>query len=108
MQFDGDDAKAIAKKLGATLEKGRKHDIAVIKYSGKVITQFGIRRGSGNLGHDYIPGQIHVTNRQAKLLRQCPMSFEDWIAVLKEKHIITEVELPAASFKAVSEKPKSV
>jgi len=89
MLFDQRDAKAIAKKLNATIIDGKRHDIAVINYGGKMIGQFGIRRGSGSLGHDYIPGQIHVTNQQARLLVQCPMSFDDWVAVLKKKQFIT-------------------
>jgi phenylacetate-coenzyme A ligase PaaK-like adenylate-forming protein len=92
MLFDKRDAQAMAKKLKATLidKKGKKHDIAVVKYGGKVVGQFGIRRGSGSLGHDYIPGQIHVTTKQARDLVQCPMSFDDWIALMKEKQLIAD------------------
>lgn len=83
-------AEAIARKLKAVMMPGRKHDIAAIKYNGKTIAQFGIRRGSRDQGHDYIPGQIHVTRQQAALLAQCPMSFKAWITVMKQKgHIET-------------------
>ena len=86
--LDQRDAKAIAKKLKASTEQGRRHELASVRYGGKIIATFGIRRGSGAIGHDYIPGQIHVTNKEAKLLVQCPMSFDDWIALMKRKQII--------------------
>jgi hypothetical protein len=86
-----DHAEAIARKLKAVMISGRKHDIAAIRYNGQSVAQFGIRRGSRrDQGHDYIPSQIHVTRQQAVLLAQCRMSFERWVAVMKEKgHIKT-------------------
>ena len=104
MTFDQRDARAIAKKLNATFEKGAKHDIAVIRYDGKIVGQFGIRRGSGSLGHNHIPGQIHVNSQQARLLVQCPMSFEDWVVVMKEKNQIedTTAAVPVSSVRASS------
>jgi hypothetical protein len=86
-----DHAEAIARKLRAVMISGRKHDLAAVKYNGQTIAQFGIRRGSRrDQCHDYIPGQIHVTRQQATLLAQCPMSFEEWITVMRQKgHIRT-------------------
>jgi len=84
-----DDAEAIARKLQAEVRSGRKHDIATIKHNGLTIAHFGIRRGSRrDLGHDYIPGQIHVSLQQAARLAQCPMSLEDWIDVMRQKGYI--------------------
>jgi hypothetical protein len=84
-----DHAEAIARKLNAVMIPGRKHELAAVKFDGKTIVQFGIRRGSRrNQGHDYIPGQIHVTRQQAMLLAQCPMSFEEWIIVMRQKGYI--------------------
>jgi hypothetical protein len=85
-----DHAEAIARKLKAVMIAGRRHDLAVVKHNGQTIAQFGIRRGSRrDQGHDYIPGQIHVTRRQALLLAQCPMSLEEWIDIMRQKgHIV--------------------
>ena len=81
-----DHAEAIARKLKAVKIAGRRHDIAAIKYNGKTVATFGIRRGSRrDQGHDYIPSQIPVTRQQAVLLADCPMSFEQWVAVMKQK-----------------------
>ncbi len=85
-----DDAEAIAKKLGASLQDGSKHQLAIIEHDGKRIAQFGIRRGSRrDQGHDHIPGCIHVRPRDALRLAQCPMSLEDWIKQMKDKGLIT-------------------
>lgn len=84
-----DDAEAISRKLRAEIRAGRKHDLAVIKYDNKTVAQFGIRRGSRrDQGHDHVSGQIHVTRAQAILLARCPMSFEDWVKLMKEKQLI--------------------
>ena len=53
--FTQTDARAIAQKLGAEIVPGRKHDLAIFRYEGQWIGQFGIRRASKEVGHDYIP-----------------------------------------------------
>lgn len=80
-------ALEIVKKLKAKVVKRAKpHDIAIIEHNGKIVAQFGIRRGSKkNLGHDHVPGQIFLRPRQARELGQCPLSREDWIKIIKEK-----------------------
>ena len=88
MQLNQDDAEAIAKKLKASFAPGRKHELAQIYYAGKLIASFGIRRASKDIGHDYIPNQIHVSMHQAKSLAKCTMSYDDWVARLKEKALI--------------------
>ncbi len=69
-----DHAKSIAKKLGATIDTGKKaHDIACVYHKGVLIASFGIRRGSDrNLGHGHIPKDLHLSPRQPFA---CPMSF---------------------------------
>ncbi len=80
----------IAKKLGAEMAEKGPHDIALIKYEGKLIARFGIRRGSRkDAGHDHIPGDIHTSPRYALLLGQCPRKQEEWVAEMKEKGFIS-------------------
>ena len=84
-------ALEIAKKLKATIleRKKKPHDIAQVYHKGQLVASFGIRRGSRkNLGHDFIPAQIHVGPHHARLLGQCPMSREEWINQLAEKGLI--------------------
>jgi hypothetical protein len=84
-----DHAARIAAKLHATIRQGGNHDIAVIEYEGKRIAQFGIRRGSRrDAGHDHIPASIYVGTRSALDLARCPMSYEQWIEVLRGKGLI--------------------
>lgn len=90
MLLDRHGAQAIAKKLKAAMEPGRKHELAVITFGGKHICQFGIRRGSKGLPHPHIPSQLFVSSRQAQDLVRCPMSFNDWIALMKQKGKISE------------------
>ena len=81
-------ALKIAKKLKADIDerKNRPHDLARIYYGEKLVTSFGIRRGSKkNLGHDHIPSQIYASPRNTRLLADCPLSREDWVKSLKEK-----------------------
>jgi hypothetical protein len=84
-----DHAAKIAAKLHATFRQGGNHDIAIIEYEGQRIAQFGIRRGSRrDAGHDHIPASIYVSVRSALDLARCPMSYEQWIDVLREKGLI--------------------
>jgi hypothetical protein len=87
MQFDTSDAKAIAKKLNATIVQKSKHDIAQFWHEGKLIGWFGIRRGA-NGGHDFIPKQLNLSPHQCREFKICHMSLEEVVQVLKEKHII--------------------
>ena len=66
------DAESVARKLGADFkEKSRRHKIAIIRVKGKEVGRFGIRRGSGDLAHDYIPQQIHVSRAEAEDIAGC-------------------------------------
>lgn len=85
-----DDANKIAVKLKARRHPGAKHEIAVIEYDGKMISQFGIRRGSRtDQGHDFIPARIHLGMRDTQSLAECTFSYEDWIQRMKDKGVIS-------------------
>jgi hypothetical protein len=82
-------AEKIVKKLNGSIRKGSDHDVVQVFEDGKLVASFGLRRGSSkDSGHDYIPGQIHVTKKQALDLGNCPMSRVQWVEVLKEKNKI--------------------
>jgi hypothetical protein len=64
-----------------------------VEHEGQVIASISIRRGSEkDKGHDYIPHDLRVSPRQAKLLAQCPWKHEDYIQALREKGLLAEVE----------------
>ena len=83
-------ALQIVKKLKAEIVKQTKaHDIAVVYHEGKMVTQFGVRRGSRkDLGHDHISERIFLSPRQARELGQCPLSRKDWIRIITEKGMV--------------------
>lgn len=84
-----DDAEKIAAKLKGKKHPGSRHEIVRLVYKGKLIGQFGIRRGSRkDQGHDFIPGGIHLSMRDTLSLAQCTFSYEDWIQRMKDKGVI--------------------
>ena len=85
------DAETIARKLHATFKtKGRRHRIAIIRLNGREVGRFGIRRGSGDLGHDYIPRQIHVSNQQAQQLADCTLYLASYEQILRNNGFYPE------------------
>ena len=85
-------AERIAAKLLAVShpKKNRPHDLYCVYHEGLLIAHFGVRRSSKkDQGHDHVPGQIRVSPNQARLLGQCPMSREEWIAEMKKKGVIS-------------------
>lgn len=87
--FTQKDAEAIAKKLNAERKQGRKHDIVVIRVSGKYIGQFGICRGSKDQCHDHISRQMFLTAKQCREFRECSLSLEAYIEILRSKGLLS-------------------
>jgi hypothetical protein len=83
-------AEKIAKKLDAKIDKrsNRAHDIALIYYEGRLIADFGIRRGSRDLGHDHVPGNIFLRPHQARLLGQCTINKDGWLEIVRQKGLL--------------------
>lgn len=92
MKFTRQDGDDIAKKLSASIEKGRRHEIVVVSYKGMRICQFGLRRGSRELGHDYIPKQLHISKKECRDLADCPMSADQYFERLREKGILADAD----------------
>lgn len=82
-----DDAREIAKKLKAEIERRRRHDLAVFRHGGKRIAHFGISRSSKEQSHDYIPNQLHITQKQCREFRECPLTLEGYIEILASKEL---------------------
>jgi len=90
-------ALRIVKKLNAKMHPrpDRPHDLACVYEGGKLIAQFGIRRGSNKeQGHDHIPDQLFVRPREAKLLGQCPLSRKEWVSILAKKGMVEQDAKP--------------
>jgi hypothetical protein len=85
-QITSELAKKIADKLKAEKQPSGSsaHDLYVVSEDGEALCFFSIRRGSRkNLGHDHIPGEIHVGPSKAKRLGQCPMSRDEWLEEMR-------------------------
>jgi hypothetical protein len=86
-------ALKIVKKLKATLSESRSsaHEVYEVWHREVLIAFVSVRRGSDKeQGHDYVPGDIHVSTRQAKDLAKCPMSYEDYLRLMREKGILPD------------------
>lgn len=78
------DGETIARKLGADFKtKSRRHQIAIVKLNGKEVGRFGIRRGSGELNHNYIARQLRMSMRDAEEIAGCSKNLPDYVVILK-------------------------
>ena len=86
-----DHARTIAEKLGAEIQRGRAHDLAVIKVNGLWVASFGIRHGSRrDQSHDHIPKSINFPPNKCLRLAQCTLNRPDWIKAMKERGLIKD------------------
>ena len=84
-------AQKIVKKLQAKRAntKNAAHDEYSVEEGGQFIAIISIRRGSNkDLGHDFIPEELHISTGQAKRLAQCPWKRTDYIRHLREQGIL--------------------
>ncbi len=79
----------IAKKLEAELREEKAHTYADIFHKDRLVTSFGIRRGSEkDKGHDYVQRNLWISGHQAKLLAACPLTRDDWLKILEKKGLL--------------------
>ena len=78
------EAVEIAKKLGAKIEEKTNHGLALVWFNGRVVTTFGIRRGTQS-GHGHIPKQLFISERDALLLANCDISKEEYFEMIADK-----------------------
>jgi len=79
------DGWAIKEKLGAEVVAKRKHDFVNFRYGGKIVVSFGICRGSKELPHRHIHLQMFLTSKECRLFRECTITVEKYIEILKAK-----------------------
>jgi len=82
------DAEAIAKKLLCTYDEAKAHKYAEVFEAGRLIARFGIRRTSKEKPHGHIPRDLHITQKQCWDLRRCPLSREEYVNLLRQKHLL--------------------
>ena len=87
-------AEKIIKKLKAEVVTARKaHHLAEFYYKGTLVASFGVRRASSkDTGHGFIPEALHLSHHQTLELANCPLSYEQYVEILKTKGLIVEDE----------------
>ena len=87
-------AVKILDKLNARkVRAGKAHDDYVFEYKGQIIVQTSLRRGSEkDLGHDHMPGDLHMGPNKTKRFGQCDVSLKQYIAILKKQGLIEAEE----------------
>ena len=78
------EAERIAKKLGALMETGAKHNWAKVYWRGTLVSKFGIRHGNQS-GHGHIPKGLYISETETLALATCTMSQDQYFARLREK-----------------------
>lgn len=84
------DVLKIAKKIGATLEEGGSHKLAIFRHEGKLILTFGIRHGSKS-GHGHLVGEhgpLKLNAAKVSALAECTLSRDQYIEILQDRGII--------------------
>ena len=79
------EAQQIASKLEAEIKEGRGHARALIRWQGRIVASYGIRRGSRETSHDYVPKQIFLTFRETLDLARCPLTKEGYFEILRQR-----------------------
>ena len=83
-----DDARKIARKLMAEIKPGRRHDLAVLRYKGVRVGQFGISRSSKEQSHDYISRQLYITAKHCREFLDCSLTLEGYFQILATKQLL--------------------
>ncbi len=83
--------KIIAKLKAVKVKSGKAHDDYSVEHNGVVVAITSLRRGSEkDLGHDHMPKDLHIGPAKAKLLGQCPLSRNGYLALLREQGLVAD------------------
>lgn len=73
---------------GAEIQSRRKHDMAIVRYDGRIVARYGIRRARQEMGHDHIPRQLHVSRQRALALARCSLDRDGYFTILSEQGLL--------------------
>ena len=83
--FTKNDARRIAKKLGADIREGGKHTVVVVRKNKMKIARFGIPRGTREHDLIYLPNQLGITNSETRKLADCCISKEKYFSIRQSR-----------------------
>jgi len=90
MQLKVEEVKRVYRKLGIDTEQSH-HKMAYFKYNGKTVIKTRLSHGSGDAkATNQIRQDFKLNEEKFRDLINCPLSKEDYIAILREKKIISE------------------
>ena len=78
------EALKIARKLGAETKVNTNHDLILVRFEGKLVATFCIRRGTHS-GHGHIPSQLFVPESIAMRLAACTLSKDEYFEMIADK-----------------------
>jgi hypothetical protein len=78
-------AEIIARKLGCVFREGKAHKYAELFEGGKLITRFGIRRGSKEIPHYHLPRELHLKQNECTRLYDCALTKDSYLELLRQK-----------------------
>ena len=84
----------ITTKLGAEREEGAKHTKVKVRFEGRIVAKYNIRRGS-HTDHSFVPSQLHLSKTDAERLAACTMTANEYFGVLREAGRLDPVAAPA-------------
>jgi hypothetical protein len=84
-QINQEDSLAIKDKLKAEVVPKKDHDFVRFSHEGKLIFWFGVRRGSRALPHPHVSRQMFLSQKECRLFRECTISVEEYIQILRSK-----------------------
>ena len=85
MKFTQEHARKIVKKLKGKIEPHKRHDQAVIRHDGHIVAQYGIRRASKEVPHDYLPEQLGISPHQTSRLASCTLDKDQYFNLLRKQ-----------------------
>ncbi|MEK6733562.1 MAG: hypothetical protein AABY27_00440 [Pseudomonadota bacterium] len=91
MQLKKKEIESVFKKFKFQIKETH-HKMAYLFYESKMILKSRLSQGSGNVpGNitDKIRGQLYLNQDQFRDAVQCPLDYDGYITILKEKNIIS-------------------
>lgn len=70
------------------VKEGRGHAVVKVWYGDHWIGQYGLQRSSRAKRHNYIAGQLHLSQGEAYDLAKCPLDVDGYITILEGKREI--------------------
>ena len=78
----------ITTKLRADREQGAKHTKVKVRFEGRIVARYNIRRGS-HAAHSFVPGQLHLSKTDAERLAARTMTADEYFDLLREAGRLT-------------------